>query len=113
MITNLEYRKGILFVRLNGNLTRKNICSFENDVIPIILKAGIKFIALNLENLNSIDNFGISSLTNIYDLIKRNNGRFSLCNIKDNIKLQIDASELKDKYYKAENELLALELFKL
>ncbi len=113
MKTNIEYKKGVLFVRVNGDLINKNINEFENELIPIVLQVGIKFLALNLENLNSIDNSGVNSLLNIYKLIKSNCGKITFCNINDKMKIQINESVLNDKFYKTDSELTALELFKL
>lgn len=113
MQTKMEYRKGILFIRITGSLIRKNINKFESDVLPVILKQGIKYVVLNLENLDQIDNYGIDSLSNLYEIIYRNNGRSSLCNINSKIKERIKNSNLNNFYFNTNNELTALELFKL
>ena len=42
MKTNIEFRKGILFIRLNGALIRRNINKFESEILPVILKQGLK-----------------------------------------------------------------------
>ena len=39
---NMEYRKGILFVRLKGNLNANTAPRFEEYAIPIIKDYGIK-----------------------------------------------------------------------
>lgn len=113
MKTSMEYRKGILFIRLKGALIRKNINKFESDILPVILKQGMKYIVINLEKLDMIDNYGIESLSNLYEIIRRNKGRTSLCNINEKIKNIIFNSEIYDKYFNTNNELTALELFKL
>lgn len=114
MNVDMEYRKGILFIRLNGSLTRKYINKFENEILPIILKQGMRYIVLNVESLNSIDEYGIDALMNLHELIKRNNGRASLCNLNNEVvRLKIEDSELKDRYFNTFSELSALELFKL
>lgn len=113
MKIDMEYRKGILFIRIKGSLTRKYINKFENEILPIVLKQGMKYIVINLENLNEIDNYGLETLSNLYEIIKRNKGRTSLCNVSDYIKERIKSSDLCEKYFNTNNELTALELFKL
>ena len=113
MKTTIEFRKGILFIRLKGSLTRKYINKFESDILPVILKQGMKYVVLNLEKTEKIDNYGIESLSNLYEIIKRNDGRTSLCNVNEKIKKYILNSEIYDKYFNTNNELTALELFKL
>lgn len=113
MKTNLEYRKGVLFVRLSGSLIKKTLNELENDLIPIILNAGIKYITFNFEKLNVIDNYGVELINNVYELIRKNKGRMSICNMNNKVKIKIDESDLKDKYYNSLNELRSLELFRL
>lgn len=113
MKIQMEYRKGILFVRIKGYLTRKYIDKFENEILPVVLKHGMKYIVINLEKLKEIDNYGVKALNNLYDIVKRNKGRTSLCNINESIIKQIKESDLSNKYFKTNNELTALELFKL
>ena len=41
---NLEYRKGILFVRLKGNLNKNTAPKFMEYTLPIIEDYGIKYM---------------------------------------------------------------------
>ena len=59
---NSEYVKGILFVRIEGNLNRRNSYKLKNYLIPAILKHRIKFLVYNLYNLNDIDMVGKKAL---------------------------------------------------
>lgn len=113
MKTNIEFRKGILFIRIKGSLTRKYINKFESDILPVILKQGLRYVVVNLENLEAIDNYGIDSLSNLYEIIRRNKGRTSFCNLNEKIRDKIECSDIFDKYFNTNNELTALELFKL
>ena len=69
MKTNIEFRKGILFIRLNGALIRRNINKFESEILPVILKQGLKYVVINLENLEYLDKYGIESLSNLYEIM--------------------------------------------
>ena len=48
MTTNIEYIKGILFIRINGVLVGNKISKFESEIIPIILGLGSRYVTLNL-----------------------------------------------------------------
>ena len=62
-----EFRKGILFVRLNGKISNDNYLASINNLIENI---GIRYIVLNIENLrgckvNSYQALDISKLLGI------------------------------------------------
>lgn len=46
---NLEFRKGVLFVRLNGSLNDKD--SLDN-INSLINEIGFKYIVFNVDNLD-------------------------------------------------------------
>ena len=54
MTTNIDYKKGVLFIRLNGVLVGNKISKFESEVIPIVLGLGSKYVTLNLLKLDRI-----------------------------------------------------------
>lgn len=70
----LEFRKGILFVRLNGKLTKYHAKKFNNYLISVIMKHGVKYLVLNFNELISIDKYGIETINNIIYAIKNNDG---------------------------------------
>ena len=59
-----EYRKGVLFIRLIGRIDNNDYLKNVNDLIN---NFGIKYIVLNLDNLNYV------SLENIDHIMKYNN----------------------------------------
>ncbi len=69
--TNMEFSKGILFVRIRGDL---NI----NTVKVLDLK-DFKFIVLNIDNMYSIDSYCIKYLNSIYKKFKSTKGKIILC----------------------------------
>ncbi len=77
---NMEFRKGILFVRLKGVLTKKTASSLNNYLIPVINKHGIKFLVYNLKNIKEIDNYGKASLKKGLLACIKNKGDCFLCN---------------------------------
>ena len=58
MNINYYYKKKILFININESLSKKNISSFEETIIPIILELKCRDITINL-NIDSIDSYGI------------------------------------------------------
>ena len=114
MKIDMEFRKGILFIRLNGSLEKKNVVKFNEEVLPVILKHGLKYVVVNLDKLNSIDVKGIEALISLNEIVTRNNGKTSLCNLtKESVKEFLSDSSISSMFYEVSNELSALELFKI
>ena len=76
---DLEYNKGILFVRLKGNLNRKSSYKLNNYLLPVLLKHKIKYLVYNLYELNTVDEFGLDAILNTKCAIKSNKGK--ICNL--------------------------------
>lgn len=100
----MEYRKGILFVRLKGNLNANTAPKFENYAIPIIKDYGIKYIVYNLSELVSLDSRGEVALLKGGDEIKNNEGKVLIVNNSINSNLGYDLIS---------NELVAMDLLKV
>ena len=98
---NMEFSKGILWIRLDGILSKKEVYKFKKEVTNIIRENKIRKVVFNLANLNYIDKYGINSI--LQSNINNNN---LICNT---------TKELSNKFRKynfkiAENELEALRL---
>jgi Anti-anti-sigma regulatory factor (antagonist of anti-sigma factor) len=76
---NLEFRKGILFVRLDGRLNNLTISKFEREIISLIEDNGIGQIFFNLRNLTRIDKEGIKVLIKINNMVKKRQGLCMYC----------------------------------
>jgi len=101
---NMEYRKGILFIRLFGSLNKNTAFNFNTYFIPMIIKNGIKNIVYNLSYLDELDDIGLEAL---------NDGRKAvaevyLCNVPQNINLTLSWENriIKD-------ELVAIKLMEI
>lgn len=101
---NMEYRKGILFIRLKGELTRFNYQSLNDYLLSLIDDQGIRYIVLNLKYLNLIDNYGKATLKTIISETTRNNGKGLICHSK----IRFD-----DTIRIIDNELSALNIIKV
>lgn len=114
METVLEYRKGILFVRLFGLLTKETSKDFENKINHIIKENQIRNVVINLNNLDDIDIKGINLLYYIYELSKKNNGNTLLCGVNDEkIKEKLKKKRLLNYIKEIRNELVAFDLIKI
>lgn len=94
---NMEYRKGILFIRLKGELTKNTYKSLDDYLLSVINNQGIKYLVYNINSVKIIDNYGKSSLIKGIEAVKKNNGEGMICksNINFNDDLKIVENELK------------------
>lgn len=112
LTSDLEIRKGILFIRLKGDLTEKTV----NNITPIttlISENGLSNVVLNIEDLKYIDKKGISIFLYIYELCKKNNGKSLLCGVNKNIDKKIKNSRIENYIPITNNELKAFEIIKV
>lgn len=94
--TSMEFSKGILFIRLKGDLNK--------DTIKGIIEKDFRYIVLNIDNMYSIDSYSIKYLNKIYQ--EHNNyGKMIICD-----KFNITRKLLKD-IPKIDNEREAFKLF--
>lgn len=81
--TNMEFRKGILFIRLKGDLNK--------NTIKGIIDKDFKYIVLNIDDMYSIDNYSIKYLNKIYKQYEEENNKFIICD-----KFSVSSKLLKD-----------------
>ena len=74
----MEFRKGILFVRLYGNFNEENINTFDKEVKEVIINSGIIYVVLNTYNLDSICNSGIKEIKRLRKILKKQEGELFL-----------------------------------
>lgn len=98
---NMEYRRGILFLRLRGNLNTNTVPKFEEYTLPILKNYGIKYVVYNLNELKYIDKSGIDSINKSKQLVANNKGKVLLVNNRNNTQFDL---------HKISNELVALDL---
>lgn len=76
-----EFLKGILFIRLSGNLNKSNAIKIYEDISECIFDNEIRNIVINFENVKNIDYTGINILIYNSYLCKNNFGNLSICNV--------------------------------
>lgn len=96
LFMDIEYNKGILFVRLDGNLTRKNTYKINNYLAPVVLKHRIKFLVYNLTMVSKVDQDGLDAILRTKYAIRRNEGQVFLCEIPYQFKGILKKLRLKE-----------------
>lgn len=110
---NLEFHRGILFIRLNGSLDKTTVEKLETEVTRLVKESGIRNIVFNMSDLDSIDLSGIDSLIDNYKICKLNNGNSLICGINEFIKQKICSSKLLNYMHEINDELSALNYINL
>lgn len=108
-----EFRKGIFFVRLKGDLNKDTIYKLNKRVTRVVRDNGIRNIVFNFSNLKSIDIKGINAIFYNYELCTKNNGRSLLCGNNDKIRKKLKSSRLINYVYEISDELTALKLLNM
>ena len=96
----MEFRKGVLFVRLYGDFNDQSLDTFNKEVKEVIISSGIKYVVLNVRNLDSITNEGVTEIKRLRKILKKTNGELFL--------FGGEVKELK-KLVNLENELKVFE----
>lgn len=110
----MEFRKGILFVRLEGSLTKMTVDKLNNEVTKLIKDNGIRNIVFNISNLTTIDVKGINTLLYNYEICRNNNGKSLVCGVtNDIVRERIKHSRLLNYMYEASDELAAINIINL
>lgn len=108
-----EFRRGILFVRLRGDLNKNTISKLNKKVTNIVKANGISNVVFNFSNLKSIDIKGINTIFYNYELCKKNDGRSFICGNNDNIRKKLKKSRLINYIYETTDELNAMRILNI
>lgn len=105
----LEFRKGILFVRLHGELSKRTFPILQAEVTDMILTNGMQHVVFNLEELKAIDSKGMSALLYHYEICKGRKGRCYVCNIPSElIRMKLRKNHILNYLHEMDNELTIL-----
>lgn len=109
---NFEFRRGVLFIRLQGCLVKNTIKEFDSCVTTLIRDNGIRNVVFNVSELSRIDLKGISRLFYNYELCKKNRGVSLLCCVdNENIHERIKGTRLLNYMIDVKDELCAFNFF--
>jgi Sulfate permease and related transporters (MFS superfamily) len=106
-----EYRKGILFVRLEGSLIFTTISLFEQEVNKWLAE-GIYNVVFNLSRVDKIDTEGIRSLLSYYKIINKKDGHSLICGTNNHINTNLKKSKILNYIYEISDELNAIKVMK-
>lgn len=110
---DIEYRKGIMFLRLTGILNRYTSFILDDMIKKMVNKAGIKYLLLNFENLSSIDVFGINTILNCYNKYFKKDGKLMICGYRKSINKTQNINNLLSCAFVLKNELSAFNLINI
>lgn len=77
----IEYKNGILIIKLDGYLNRETSYKINSYLIPVIMKQKIKNIVIDMKMLKEIDDTGKEALLNLKGAIKDNKGEINITNV--------------------------------
>ena len=102
--TDIEFRKGVLFIRINNTLKEKEYLASSNAIKELVSQIGIKYLVINF-NEESVDNdFKLKLIINNYEYLKKISGKLLLCG-------NIDISLCNNLYIdKIDNEIEAIKI---
>lgn len=107
---NMEIRRGILFVRLIGNLNKDTSKYFKSEVSNLVEEKGIKYLVINLSNLNNIDTTGADLILDEYRYIAKIDGKVVICGVDENKKIE---KSFFQGIHKSDNELQAFSIINI
>lgn len=70
---NFEFRKGILFLRLIGEMTKENYKIKDKEIKELLINNEFKYIVINTNYLYQVDLEGIKYLIEIFSITKNTN----------------------------------------
>ena len=76
---NFEFRKGIFFLRLIGDLDKCSYLSKEREILELITNNRFKYIVINTNYLKRIDFDGLNYMTKIYYLTRESESNLVIC----------------------------------
>lgn len=104
---DMEFKQGILIVRLKGILNGDTSNLLKKDLELVIKENGVKYVLLNLKKLNYIDNYGLDVIKNSYEEIVKNEGKLILCGIDKIFNYNVN---LTDNLYQISEEVSAYDI---
>lgn len=114
LIIETEFRKGVLFIRLKGELTKDTVSKLNDEVTLLIKDNGIRNVVFNINELSVIDLKGINCLLYVYEVITKNKGKGLVCGMNNAlVSHRIKNSRLLKYMYETSDELSAINVINL
>lgn len=107
---NLEFIRGMLFVRLSGSLDINTYTKLSNCLDDMINDQGLKYFIVNLEELSYIDKKGLQAITDRYSDVIKHDGKLIICGYNNK---NIEINNILNRIEHTTNELNALKLINI
>lgn len=76
---SFEFRKGIFFIRLIGDLDNKNYIQEDQNIKKLIIDNKFKYIVINTNYIKKVDLDGLNYLLEIFYITKTNESELIIC----------------------------------
>ena len=110
---NLEFVRGMLFVRLEGTLNSNTYTKLSDCLDTMIHEKGLKYFVINLEYLESIDERGIQAIIDRYFDVTLHDGKLVVCGYNNQFQNHLEIDDIFEQIDRTSNELGALKLINL
>lgn len=107
MDMTFEFRKGLLFIRLDGILNKEASLKLSEKLDYFINTQGVKYFVINLERAFIADYVFFTMLEERYKDVKLHDGKLIICGYKNNF------LEGCNGIYQTNNELTAFKLIEV
>lgn len=109
-----EFRKGIFFVRLQGDLISSTLQTLKKEMSLLLQEGQMSHVVFNLKQVRSLDPAGLHALYYNNEIIMKNGGRCMFCPSEcRNVGQILKDSHLKTQMTSIENELSAFTLIEI
>lgn len=108
----MEFRKGVLFVRLSGTVNHQTYHQIK-QINHLIQENGIKYMVLNVEELQTINEIGMNVLKTTMKLIAEHHGKCIICGHDEQLNRKLEQCLYIEDNCSVENELNALKLINI
>lgn len=107
---NLEFIRGMLFVRLDGVLDEYTYTKLSDCLDTMIHEKGLRYFVINLEYLDKIDENGLQTIIDRYFDVTLHDGKLVICGYHNQFHKSLEIDNIFEKIEKTSNELGALQL---
>lgn len=106
-----EVSKGIMFIRLEGELNNNTVNKFYNELNYLLYKQGIHYFVFNFKELKNMDQNIFSIFQNILTEIFLSCGQVVMCGMKELQRKKL--GKTKDKLFYVNEEIEAFKYLKV
>ena len=76
---SFEFRKGIFFIRLLGDLNKDSVQKIEKELNTLIINNKFKYVVVNTNYLSSVSLDGLNYITKIYYIALKCDTNLVIC----------------------------------